>query len=567
VLGGREADWGRNLQLLGDKGLVFASETIEDGWYYLVPEPLMVPLQAALQPEMALPTFEHDEVRVMDPRPFCPPIDFSLATLATYLDQRPPKLTQRQEVFKAHKDELDRFFAQLWAPESELFNLHFDFLMMHGMIELRGDGLAVNREVVEEWLQLEPEDQRDLVFRALDKRFPFAEFLLAAVHAGEGQWIPEAPLQALYRRWSRGEDWRERFHRGQYAATRQGDREGYTFTALVAAGMLDVGLWGQQKFYRLTPRARDLVEPPTDDGFRQFYLTPSYEIMAPAGLAPLLLFRIGELAELTGCDRANTYKITEATIERALAKGWRRETILDFLRENSQIGLPENVEQTLRGWIGAEGDVELHDIVALTVHRSAVRRIEGARQLKPFLIHRFAPGLYAVDRTRLPELRAALTAAGFTAPGDARRYPADAAVADDRHRLHLLLGEARDQRTDPAARAHSADTQPQDLRPIPGGALANHGARRKADNRPPRANPNEVKAILEKAMRDGRWLELVYVSVKDASRKTMTVAPERIALNREGNQVLVATDIVQNVKLTYALAQIERARSTEPRAS
>ena len=104
-----------------------------------------------------------------------------------------------------YEDELDRFFGQVWSPDSELFNLHFDFLMMHGMIELRGDRVAVNRDVIEEWLNLEPEDQRDLVFRAIDKRFPLAEWVLWAVHTGKGEWIPEAPLQALYRRWKRGD--------------------------------------------------------------------------------------------------------------------------------------------------------------------------------------------------------------------------------------------------------------------------------------------------------------------------------------------------------------------------
>ena len=43
--------------------------------------------------------------------------------------------------------------------------------------------------------------------------------------------------------------------------------------------------------------------------------------------------------------------------------------------------------------------------------------------------------------------------------------------------------------------------------------------------------------------------------------------PERIALNREGNAVLVATDTASETKLSYALAQIERVRSTEPRGS
>jgi hypothetical protein len=330
--------------------------------------------------------------------------------------------------------------------------------------------------------------------------------------------------------------------------------------------MLELGVWGQQKFYRLTPRAAALLDPPEDEGFSQFYLTPSYEIMAPAGLAPLLLFRVGELAELTGCDRANTYKITEVTIEQALRKGWRREEVFDFLRENSQIGLPENVEQTLRAWMGQEGDCEFHEIVALTVHRSAVRRMESVRTLKPYLLHRFAPGLYAVDRRRIPELTAELVAAGFNPAKELRHYPADEDAAEARERLHHLLAEAREQRDDPLARAHTADTQPEDLRAVPGSSAAQTAVRQKRKvEGPARVSTAEVRAIVDRAIHQGLWLEMVYFSAKDQSRRTLLVIPERVALNREGAQVLVATDVAQNVKLTYAITQIERARSAEPR--
>jgi hypothetical protein len=566
MLGGRESDWARTMQIVSDRGLVFASDSVDDGFYYLVPEPLVDLLVEHLEPELALPTFQHDDIRVLDQRPFCPPLDFSLATLATYLDQKPPRLTQRQEVFKQHKDELDKFFAQLWSPDSELFNLHYDFLMMHGMIELRGDRVAVNRDVVEEWLNLEPEDQRDLVFRALEKRFAMAEWVLWAVHSGRGEWIAEAPLQALYRRWKRGEDWRERYHKHQYLSPRGAEREGYSFTPLVTCGMLELGVWGQQKFYRLTPRAAALLEPPEDEGFSKFYLTPSYEIMAPAGLAPILLFRVGELAELTGCDRANTYKITEVTIEQALQKGWRREEVFDFLRESSQIGLPENVEQTLRAWMGQEGDIEFHELVALTAHRSVVRRLEALRQLKPYLLHRFAPGLYAIDRRRMPEIVAELAAAGFNPTKELRRYPADDAVAGARERLHHLLAEAREQREDPLARAHSADTQPEDLRPVPGSHAAQGAARqRKRTDGPGRVSTADLRTIIDRAIDTRLWLEMIYISAKDQSRKTLIVVPERIALNREGNAVLVATDVSSNTRLSYALTQIERARSADPR--
>ncbi|MFK7928569.1 MAG: helicase-associated domain-containing protein, partial [Myxococcota bacterium] len=375
--GGHEREWKKTMSILAERGVVFSSGAANNEFFYVVPEPLIDGLVAALESDLALPTFDHDDVRIMESRPFCPPLDFTICSLATYIDQNHPRLTQRHEIYRHDKEEMDAFFGQLWETDSELFSFHLDFLMMHGMVELRGEYLALNSDVMEEWMRLEPEDQRDLIFRALDSRFDMAEWVLWAVHAGGGSWVPERPLAALYRRWKRGEDWRSRIQRGQTQATRTGDRDSYSFAPLVRSGILELGQWGQEKFYRLSPRGQHLLSPPEDDGFRQFYLTPAFEAMAPAGLAPVLLFRLGELAELTGCDRANTYRITDTSVERALSRGWRRDDVLQFLRDNSQIGLPDNVEQTLKGWIGHRGDVEFHDLTMLTVHRSQIRKVEG----------------------------------------------------------------------------------------------------------------------------------------------------------------------------------------------
>jgi hypothetical protein len=268
---------------LADRGLLFASEEQDGQFFYMVPEPLVEFLVEHLADLLAVGIFKNEDIQVRNARPFCPPFDFSVTTLCTYIDQRPPRLTQQHEIFKAHKQELDEFFAQLWDVDSELFHFHLDFLVAHGLVELRGDRLGVNREVVEEWLQMDAQDQRDLVFRALDLRFRYAEWVLHAVHAGKGEWVPERPLQALYRRWMRGEDWRKRFQKGEFAATRTNERESFSFAPLVNCGILELGEWGQEKFYRLTPRAQALLEPPEGEGFSQFYLTPSYEIMAPAG--------------------------------------------------------------------------------------------------------------------------------------------------------------------------------------------------------------------------------------------------------------------------------------------
>jgi hypothetical protein len=557
--GGHEREWKKTLTVLAERGLVFAAATAGSQFFYVVPEPLVDALVAALDEELQLPTFDHEEMRVMEERPFCPPLEFTLTSLSTYIDQNGPRLTQRHEIYRHDKEEMDRFFSQLWEVDSELFQFHLDFLMMHGMVELRGEYLALNRDVVEHWLRLEPEDQRDLVFRALERRFDLAEWVLWAVHAADGAWMPERPLATLYRRWKRGEDWRQRLQRGHTASGRTGDRDSYSFSPLVRAGLLELGQWGQEKFYRLSPRGRKLLEPDDDDGFRQFYLTPSFEIMAPAGLAPILLFRIGELAELTGCDRANTYRITETSIERALERGWRRDDVLQFLRDNSQIGLPDNVEQTLKGWIGHRGDVEFHDLMLLTVHRSQIRRLESHKQIKPYLLHRFAPGMYAVDRHRRDEIARVLQECGFDPSPDTRGYPGDPEQVEARQRLSKLMSEAREDTMGPSSRAGTALVDPESLQPVPGTRSAARAER--SDHLPPRVEPGEVKGLIEAAMLAAADIEMVYVA-KNGQATPCRVQPQRLAFKADA-PVLVGLDRESGERKTFLLDRIERLRTLE----
>ena len=557
--GGQERDWKRTMTVLAERGLVVATHEVDGEFFYLMLQPTVDAVAMHLEDEMALPLFVHDDVRIIDERPFCPPLDFSITTLATYIDQHAPRLTQRHEIYRTDKEAMDAFFAQIWEPESELFNFHLDFLMMHSMVELRGEWLGLNREVVEEWLQLEPEDQRDLMFRALDKRFPLAEWVLWAIHATTADepegWVAERPLMATYRRWKRGEDWRERYERQTFSSSRTAERDSFSFAPLVRAGVLEMGQWGQEKFYRLSSRGRHMLEPPQDDGFQQFYLTPSFEIMAPAGLAPVLLFRIGELAELVGCDRANTYKITQPIVEKALDAGWKRDDVLQFLRDNSQIGLPDNVEQTLKGWIGHRGDVEFHDLTLMTVHRSQIRRLESNRRVKPFLLHRFAPGAYAVDPARLDDLRATLEDSKFDPSKELRQYPGDPEQQEARQNLHRIVAEAREALNDPVTRS-MALIDPEKIKAVPGARIVKIGGEAPAEI--PKVTPAEARVLIEKAMSKERDLEIVYQTSAGA-RLECLVQPQRMAFKADA-PVMVGLDLAENERRSFLLDRIERMR-------
>ncbi len=557
--GGHDRDWIRSMGLLADRGVVMASPKQDDQFFYIVPDPLVDGLLEQLEEETTLPTFDHDDMRVIEHKSFSPPLDFSITSLTTYIAQNPVRLTQRHDVYRHDQEAMDEFFSQLWDADSELFKFHLDFLMMHGMIVLKGDHLELDREVAEEWLQLEPEDQRDLVFRALDKRFELAEWVLWAVHSAEGSWVAERPLMALYRFWKRGRDWRKRFRANQFANARTGERESFTFAPLVQCGLLEMGQWGQEKFYRPTQRALALLSPPDDDGFRQFFLTPDFKMMAPAGLAPILLYRMGEIGELTGCDRANTYRITETSVEAALESGWRRDDVLQFLRENSQIGLPDNVEATLKGWIGHRGDVEFHELLLITVHRSQIRRLEGNRRVKPYLLHRFAPGMYAVDRAHKDEIARVLTDCGFAPAKDTRSYPGDPEALEARANLHRILAEAREDAVDPMNR-ESGLVDPSRLEPVPGTRVA-RVRRKQKPSLPPKVSKAEVRQLIDLAMSKDVPLEMVY-EAKNGERLPCKVQPQRLAFKGEA-PVLVGLDLAEQERRTFVIDRIERLRLLE----
>lgn len=554
--GGHEREWKRSMAVLADRGLVMASAQQDEHFFYIVPDPLVDGLLEALTDEMAMPTFDHPDVRVIEHKPFAPPLDFSITSLATFFAQNGVRLTQRQEVFRQHQEALDAFFQQLWEPGSELFNFHLDFLMMHGMVQLRGDHLSLDREVMEEWLQLEAEDQRDLIFRALERRFEMAEWVLWAVHATNGGWVAERPLSALYRHWKRGKDWKNRLKSGTYAPTRTSERDSFSFSPLVQCGLLEMGQWGQEKFYRLTPRAQALLDPPEDEGFTKFYLTPDFKMMAPAGLAPVLLYRMGEIAELVGCDRANTYRITQQSIEAALENGWRRDDVLQFLRDNSELGVPENVESTLKGWIGHRGDVEFHDLMLLTVHRSQIRRFEGHKRVKPYILHRFAPGMYAVDRSKRDEIGRVLADLGFSPSKEVRNYPGHASAVEARFNLSKLLGEARDAAVDPGGRDGEL-VDPGQLQPVPGTRVQ----QRNEPDLPPIVNATQARQVLDEAMSRDVAVEMIYIA-KTGQRLPLLVRPERLAFKGE-SPVLVGTDLGDKERRTFVIEQIERLRIQE----
>jgi hypothetical protein len=52
---------------------------------------------------------------------------------------------------------------------------------------------------------------------------------------------------------------------------------------------------------------------------------------------------------------------------------------------------------------------------------------------------------------------------------------------------------------------------------------------------------------------------------RDQQRKLVRIAPERVAVNQAGQQVLVARDLEKDERLSYQVVQIERMALYKPK--
>ena len=183
------------MNVLANRGFVFSTAATATNFYYVIPEPLMDGLVLALEEDLALATFEHDDMRVTESSAFCPPLEFSVTSLATYIDQNGPRLTRRQRFIAMTKRKWTGSSLKYGPRDSELFKFHLDFLMSRTgeADELRESDGACRRicDVPEEWLGLESEDHTaDLIFLersgTVDTRWASGSFRPCILREGLG---------------------------------------------------------------------------------------------------------------------------------------------------------------------------------------------------------------------------------------------------------------------------------------------------------------------------------------------------------------------------------------------
>lgn len=449
--------WAEVLHTLGLKLFIFGNSRQSPPLFYVLPGMLGEELGQHFSKRVRLTAAAEGGIRLSSDTNYRHPLGFSLISFLGYVRQNRIKVTRGDEVFKKNHDELLEFFSNLWGSgaEEKVLIWHLEVVQELGLVRQRGGHLVVDDLVLGEYLALSPRQRRDLLMAWFRRREPLLLWLLDELSGlGSDGWVLLKHLRSLYRRRYMGGVFNRRYVQKSYYLPPSGYYDpNPPLEILQLAGLVESGLGEKGSYIRLSEEGRvfaageDVGRIEANDQVR-FLLQPNFEILAPVGLPLAMLWKLAEVAELKSVDRANTFLLTRESVRASLDEGWRASAVLDFLRDGSQVGMPQNVESTVSDWIGDHGEVEFHDALVVAAAAKPMRTVIKALKKAKIAHEALGNGAVAIPRERREDALELLRAAELGVAPNVRRHD----LADDpssrQGPLHTLLEEAEPEEQD-----------------------------------------------------------------------------------------------------------------------
>ena len=157
-----------------------------------------------------------------------------------------------------------------------------------------------------------------------------------------------------------------------------------------------------------------------DDAGPRILVNPDFEVLVlPEGDTYELIQRLDRFAERCSAELANRFRITAASVERAVAAGMTVAEILETLSAHSDSELPQNVVYFIRDHAGKVRFVRAQPALLLSArHKEVVDYMLRHSDVRRVLLERLGPRLLALrPDTELEKLLAVLEADGIFLEG------------------------------------------------------------------------------------------------------------------------------------------------------
>ena len=186
-------------------------------------------------------------------------------------------------------------------------------------------------------------------------------------------------------------------------------------------GLVDVKNEGNTPVFCLAPSAGLVLsdDPPPRENvpWGRLIVQPNFELVALAPVSEALLIKLDRFAERIGLEHIAQYRITKASVTRAIQMGLRAETIQQVLAEGSgpEAEIPQNVQYSLVEWERQARRIELWQGMALLEVDAAglLDELFASEETRGLLGRRLSPVLAEVAANQVEALQEVFWQRGY----------------------------------------------------------------------------------------------------------------------------------------------------------
>ncbi len=349
------------------------------------------------------------------------------------------RLTQEGVIFRRQQIQLLQLFevAEEVLPQSigwrfgfgrrfhdypDRLALIYDHLCASGCVVETVDGwLRVDQETSDAYLQLPEENRAQQLFRFWLRTYRHAIPNLRTIVARTAEltrhaWVYADSLAAL---------WLDQIE-PYYYETNEQILVARILGMLVHLGVLARGAAEDGAVaYRLSPDGamwclgkggdEALSEPAQEPALSAAAVVqPTFEVLLPAEAEAAIGRDLQTMADLVQSDRMRVYRLTRASVYRALSQGWEERQILAFLRDICVNPVPGNVEQTIAQWCSVYGKVTMGSFLLLTLRdRQTAEEVLQYAPVADRLVREVTPTVFAFAPDDAPHLQSFLEKMGY----------------------------------------------------------------------------------------------------------------------------------------------------------
>jgi Helicase conserved C-terminal domain len=180
-------------------------------------------------------------------------------------------------------------------------------------------------------------------------------------------------------------------------------------------------------------------KPPVYESGRTLVVQPNFELLLLQPDSPTL-YNLLPFAQVNQVGMVSRLTLTRNSVLRGMAAGKKMEQVIQFLEQQSQKELPQNVVYTLRDWTKAYKEATIAQVVLIEVENEALAsEICQSSKFKKFNLRRLGPtAIAASGDTTLQDLRRVLDKDGYVV-----RISGDTAAQAGSKRYPLTYGRPR----------------------------------------------------------------------------------------------------------------------------